>query len=277
VELRVITREQGGSGAARNTGIAASSAPLVLFTDDDCRPDTAWLLAYARAPWTPETGVMAGRIVSPDQSSRVARYCRRIGYNEFPTGEGPITFANTANCAYPRAVLTAVGGFDERLCGGGTDVDLSHRVAALGYALAYLPEAVVRHYHREDLPSLLRGYRLRGYREGLRRALWSERKRPGPGRLALSAGSLLLRVLRATLLPVDAARMAADGVAWRDALPFAGYDWMRKLARGWGDLQFQLAGLCGREELTPRSAVTAGPPTSTSPADDGRAPLPGKP
>src|SRR3954451_19061576 len=35
----------GGPAAARNRGWRAASAPLVAFTDDDCRPTATWLEA----------------------------------------------------------------------------------------------------------------------------------------------------------------------------------------------------------------------------------------
>ncbi|MBA2298411.1 MAG: glycosyltransferase, partial [Actinobacteria bacterium] len=36
-------RGEPGPGAQRNTGWRASEAPLVAFTDDDCRPEGRWL------------------------------------------------------------------------------------------------------------------------------------------------------------------------------------------------------------------------------------------
>ena len=33
----------GGPAKARNRGWRAAAAPLVAFTDDDCRPSTTWL------------------------------------------------------------------------------------------------------------------------------------------------------------------------------------------------------------------------------------------
>ena len=38
-----------GLGAARTTGIAAASTPLVAFTDDDCRPAPHWLAGLVAA------------------------------------------------------------------------------------------------------------------------------------------------------------------------------------------------------------------------------------
>ncbi|MEA2352273.1 MAG: mycofactocin glycosyltransferase, partial [Thermoleophilaceae bacterium] len=40
---RVVRHERSrGPAAARNSGWRAASAPLVAFTDDDCRPEPGW-------------------------------------------------------------------------------------------------------------------------------------------------------------------------------------------------------------------------------------------
>src|SRR5205823_3162308 len=45
---RVVRLERaGGPAAARNAGVAATSAPLLAFTDADCEPAPGWLAALA--------------------------------------------------------------------------------------------------------------------------------------------------------------------------------------------------------------------------------------
>ena len=39
--LRVVRQENGGPARARNAGIAAAQAPLILFLDDDVEPTAA--------------------------------------------------------------------------------------------------------------------------------------------------------------------------------------------------------------------------------------------
>jgi GT2 family glycosyltransferase len=58
-------------------------------------------------------------------------------------------------------VLLSLGGFDERLR-RGQDVDLSYRVVQSGYALAFVPEAIVYHHNEDTLPGLFR----EGFRHG---------------------------------------------------------------------------------------------------------------
>src|SRR4051794_20264371 len=46
VVTRVVRRARGeGPGAARNSGAAATDAPLLAFTDADCAPSPGWLAA----------------------------------------------------------------------------------------------------------------------------------------------------------------------------------------------------------------------------------------
>src|SRR5512133_2543872 len=40
---RVISQPNAGPAAARNTGVRASCAPIVAFTDADCVPEPEWL------------------------------------------------------------------------------------------------------------------------------------------------------------------------------------------------------------------------------------------
>ncbi len=53
----------------------------------------------------------------------------------------------TCNIVYPRAVLEALGGFDERFGGepAGEDTDLAWRAIESGCPTAFAPEAVVHH------------------------------------------------------------------------------------------------------------------------------------
>jgi GT2 family glycosyltransferase len=80
----------------------------------------------------------------------------------------PDQFAQTCNIAYPRALLEALGGFDEALRGpGGEDTDLALRARAAGAELVPVPEAIVNH-----------AVEALGVREALRLA-WRWRDLPG--------------------------------------------------------------------------------------------------
>jgi len=143
-----------GTGTAslqRNAGWRAASAPLIAFTDDDCRPEPDWLarlLEVARA----NPGAIVQGATRPDpfevEIMKWAPRARSIEENDPP---GP--HAQTCNILYPRAALEAVDGFDESIRTAGEDLDLAARVRDTGAAYVGAPEAVV--YHAVDTHSLL--------------------------------------------------------------------------------------------------------------------------
>jgi glycosyltransferase involved in cell wall biosynthesis len=141
----------GTASVQRNAGWRAARAPLIAFTDDDCRPEPDWLerlLDIARA--NPGAIVQGATRPDPDEAEimKWAPRARSIEENDPP---GP--HAQTCNILYPRAALEAVGGFDESIRTAGEDLDLAARVRATGAAYVGAPDAVV--YHAVDTYSLL--------------------------------------------------------------------------------------------------------------------------
>jgi hypothetical protein len=68
-------------------------------------------------------------------------------------------FGTGANMAYRRSLFERIGPFDPALdvgtpTNGGGDIEMFFRVLKHGYTLVYEPNAIVRHRHRRDYPSL---------------------------------------------------------------------------------------------------------------------------
>jgi GT2 family glycosyltransferase len=132
-----------GRAAARNAAWREATGEWVAFTDDDCRPDPKWLHhlleAVAGGPGT--VGIVQGRVApDPDRAgllsnplARSLRVDKLSGYYE------------TANIAYRRDALEAVGGFDDRFPGAGEDTDLGWRVRERGFEANFAPDALVVH------------------------------------------------------------------------------------------------------------------------------------
>jgi hypothetical protein len=130
----------GLPGRQRNTGWRAARAPLIAFTDDDCRPDEAWLERIVSAAREAPGAVVQGR-VRPDPFETAilaAPHARTIEVDP------PGPFAQTCNVLYPRAVLERVGGFEESLH-AGEDTDLAARAEDSGAPLVGAPGALVFH------------------------------------------------------------------------------------------------------------------------------------
>ncbi len=129
-----------GPAAARNAGWReASGADSIAFTDDDCLPAPGWLdaLSVAAAPGV----VVQGRVGPlPEEAHRVGPFARTV------IVDTQTPFFHTANVLYPRAVLEAVGGFDESFDRvAGEDTDLGWRAVEAGATVRFAPDALVWH------------------------------------------------------------------------------------------------------------------------------------
>ena len=141
-----------GLGVARNAGIAAASAGLLAFTDDDCYPAPDFLEEMLRVFQDPSIGYMGGRILLYNQadapiSIRVTTETRNIAaYSFVHTG-----LIQGANMACRRVVIDEIGVFD-RDFGAGTpfpaeDVEFVARASAAGWRGGYYPGPMVYHDH----------------------------------------------------------------------------------------------------------------------------------
>jgi len=149
---RPIVPGTGSPARQRNLGWRDARAPLVAFTDDDCRPEPGWLAALVAAAEREPGRVAQGR-TRPDPFERdvfAAPHVRTLQVD--PPGH----FAQTCNVLYPRELLERLDGFDERAV-TGEDVDLSWRARAAGAPIVAAPDAVV--YHAVEalaLPAMIR-------------------------------------------------------------------------------------------------------------------------
>ena len=174
VQVREITSTRAGTGIQRNLGWRAARAPIVAFTDDDCRAAPQWLERLIEA-LDDERWIVQGR-TEPDPDERhllhgIARSIR----NEHASG-----WYETCNIAYARSALDRLGGFDESIEFLGEDADLGARATRAGATLRFADDALVWHaVHVRPLPTALRDAVRRGSRPAivarhpeLRRALF---------------------------------------------------------------------------------------------------------
>jgi GT2 family glycosyltransferase len=152
--LRPIGPPEGGGVPARqrNAGWRAARAPLVAFTDDDCRPEPGWL-----------EGLVAAAECNPGQVVQGATRPDPLEHDVFAAPhvhtlevDPPGRFAQTCNILYPRTLLERLGGFDERAV-VGEDIDLSVRAREAGARLVGAPGALVNHaIEAHTLPGFVR-------------------------------------------------------------------------------------------------------------------------
>jgi len=235
-DLRVVTEPERGAAAARNRGVAETSAPALTFLDCDCVPADNWL-ARARA-MIGQADITGGAIDVFDETPPP-----RSGAEAFETvfafdNRAYIEtkgFSVTANLITTRAVFDRTGPFRPGL---SEDLDWCHRATAAGARLTYDENLRVSHPTRPDWPALKRKWRrLTDEAWGLRdmtfaaRAGWALRalampvsvvahapriffspRLDGPGeRFAAFATLLRLRLLRCAWMLRQAAGPSAIG------------------------------------------------------------------
>jgi GT2 family glycosyltransferase len=221
--LAVRASRERSSYHARNAGARRARGDWLLFLDADCDPDPGLLDAYFAAPIGEDVAALAGQIDGdPGQRSFVARYTRSRKF--FRQDAGFLAEAGTAatgNLLIRRVAFEAAAGFAEGIRSGG-DVDLCRRLRLAGLRIEPRVGAVVRHHHRESLPSLLGA--IARYAAGSR---WLNERYPGesprwplvPGLLGsgrdivvrLSQG----RVEEAAFRAVDGAGLVAHVIGYR--------------------------------------------------------------
>jgi glycosyltransferase involved in cell wall biosynthesis len=136
---RVVRRERGeGPGAARNAGVAATTATALAFTDADCAPAPGWLAAGLAALEHAE--LVQGRVV-PDGPVGASEHSvwvdRETGLYE------------TANLFVRREWFDRVGGFGPGIEAAGRpfgeDVLFGWALRRAGARTAFSADALVRH------------------------------------------------------------------------------------------------------------------------------------
>lgn len=148
LDIRCLRMETDrGPAPARNRGVAVARAPVIAFTDSDCRPEPQWLERALAAFEDPAVAFVTGPVLpKPEQRATLSSKLTFVTAGEHPTFP-------TANMVMRTAVFRRFGGFDESLsfrdpldrateC---ADTDLAWRVIKGGHARRFVPEAVMRH------------------------------------------------------------------------------------------------------------------------------------
>ncbi|HEV8468124.1 MAG TPA: glycosyltransferase [Candidatus Limnocylindria bacterium] len=149
--LRVIAQPRRGPAAARNAAIAAARGDLLLFLDDDVRPQEGLFerhLAFHRAN---ARAAAIGRMAAPREHPlppwlewEAALLERQYARMQRGLIETDWRVFYTANASVPRDEVIAAGGFDERFV-REEDIELASRLASRGVSFKFLPDAVVHH------------------------------------------------------------------------------------------------------------------------------------
>jgi glycosyltransferase involved in cell wall biosynthesis len=156
--VRLLTQANTGPAAARNRGAAEASGQVILFTDDDCIPESNWVEAMLEPFKDPEV-VGAKGIYRSRQTRLLARFVQ-IEYEDkyrIMRTLPDIDFIDTYSAGYRRDRFFGMDGYDTSFpVASSEDIELSYRMSARNWKMKFVPAAVVYHTHPDSLTSYLR-------------------------------------------------------------------------------------------------------------------------
>ena len=157
--LRYLFESEPGLSRARNAGVAAASAPLIAFIDDDAVPAPGWTHALERAFAAPDVGCVGGTCRPHFATARPRwlsdRLLQLAGITRFGAdareARSSAEWPFGANVAFRADALAQTGPFAADLgrhgasLRSGEDSDMVGRVLAHGWRVWLEPAAVVDH------------------------------------------------------------------------------------------------------------------------------------
>jgi GT2 family glycosyltransferase len=163
-------------GAARNTGIAATSAPFVAFLAGDCIAMPGW--AQARiARHRAGAGAVSSALLPASRSASSVAASLLLCSDRLPHLRSPSP-STLSGVSYDRRLLEAFGPFPDGVA-FGEDPAFNDRLLAAGVHIDWAPETVAAHHFPSGLGALLIDHYKRGrrrgslYRDPLRRGLFA--------------------------------------------------------------------------------------------------------
>lgn len=151
------------AAAARNVGLQATEAPLLVFLDSDCLPTRTWLAEHIAAHRAGHR-VVSGSVIPDDHNYWRLTYNLTLFHEILHTNrEGPRDFLATLNLSVARSVIEEVGPMDATI-NRVEDVDWTTRMRRRGITPYFWPAASVVHMHnRTRLARVWRDCALSGY------------------------------------------------------------------------------------------------------------------
>ncbi|MCC5877634.1 MAG: glycosyltransferase family 2 protein [Candidatus Sumerlaeia bacterium] len=154
--IRCFRQKIPNASMARNTGARESSAPILLFLDDDITPMEGLFERHLECYTNARISAVGGRIIWSEEGLEKlvpARFgtTQAAHWPELPVCYTTTPFDNalhliTCNMSVRRDRFLEVGGFNERFRGYGEDLELVARLQRAGGYCAYEPRAAVVHH-----------------------------------------------------------------------------------------------------------------------------------
>lgn len=171
-QVKVLNNEKRTAASGRNIGIAHAEGNIIAFTDGDCIADKLWLENIEKAFTVYQIDALGGKIIPAKAENKYEQFWNDLAWNILMSfGDQTYTIKEqtmndafvTANCAYRKSLLTALGGFDEWFGNNAEDIDLSWRALKAGANMMYIPEAVIYAHG----VTTLKGIKKKSFRNGI--------------------------------------------------------------------------------------------------------------
>ena len=146
--LTVIAGPCRGAAAAVNAGVRMATYPIICQVDQDVVLEPGWLATLVAGLDDPAVAAAQGRYIVDRHASFFARITGLDLEQRYAHLEKHPDHVCTGNTAYRASALHAVGLLDDSM-GYGYDNDLSYRLQAAGYRLAFCRTAQSRHKWRD--------------------------------------------------------------------------------------------------------------------------------
>ena len=205
-------------GAARNAGVAATTAPFVSFLEGDCTAAPGW--AEGRLARHRAGAVAVGSALEPFDPGLCSRAAFLVEHSaRLPLSAPPHDVLH--GVSFARSTLERFGPFPEDML-VGEDTEVTKRLVGDGIEIEWAPEVVTVHRYPTTVPGLL----VESWARGRRRA-WTRMAERGrralardaigapseAARRALRAGAPVSRMEVWTVLPLMWASAAAKTAA----------------------------------------------------------------
>jgi glycosyltransferase involved in cell wall biosynthesis len=180
--VRYLREQRPGLNRARSRGAREARGEIVLYTDDDVRPDPNWITAMLEPFSNPRVAAVTGLVMPLELESRAQFLFEAYGgfgrgferrvfdYTNLAPSAAGVAGAG-ASMAFRRDLLVGMGLFEAELDAGtvtetGGDSYAFYQLLAEGFQIVYNPEALVWHRHRrelDDLRATLASYSVGGF------------------------------------------------------------------------------------------------------------------
>jgi GT2 family glycosyltransferase len=142
-EISLLRLEQNqGISAARNAGIARSTAPLLACVNTEVLPDSDWLTTCAQyLSSRPRLGACYTRLVSATPRRLLTRWRMRFLETKFGDESGPTPFAPGHAVLFRREAVESVGGYNPHFRLHHEDSDICLRMKAAGWETHYIAQS----------------------------------------------------------------------------------------------------------------------------------------